>query len=297
MSDTHSDYQPQPGQAVQVSPHVWAIPLTFFLPVAGGPPRPRLVHAYVVAGARETALIDCGTATCAEAVVAGVAAAGLAPESIGRLVATHEHADHMGAALPLTQRFGWPVAAHAAARRWLEDAALQRRERPLHDFDTLMAGSVRVAQPLQEGEVLDLGNCSMRVLHTPGHSQGSQSLAVEPDGVLITGDALISAVAAPFYDDPAAVRATVAKLRGELTAGRRAVASHAPTPSLVDERALDETVAIVDRMAAAVRQAYAELGDEDEDALVRRALDLAGWPQQPVMPLTRITVRAHLASG
>jgi hydroxyacylglutathione hydrolase len=296
MSDNTSG-QPQSGDVTQVGPHVWAIPLTFFLPVPAGPPRPRLVHAYVVAGSREAVLVDCGTAACVDAILGGIAATGLTPEHIGRLVATHEHADHMGAALPLVERFGWPVAAHADARRWLEDAALQRQERPLQDFDALMAGSVRVAHPLREGDTLDLGDCHLRVLHTPGHSRGSQTLVVEPDGVLMTGDALISAVGAPFYDDPAAVRASVATLRAELRDGRRAVSSHAPTPSLVDERALDDTLTIVDRMAAAVRQAQAELGTGDEDALVRRALDLAGWQQQHVMSLTRITVRAHLATG
>ncbi len=294
--NTETGDQAQQGQAAQITSHVWAIPLTFFLPVAGGPARPRLVHAYIVAGEREAVVVDCGTAACANSVVAGIVAAGLAPAQIGRLVATHEHADHMGAALPLVEQFGWPIAAHVAARRWLEDAALQRQERPLHDFNTLMAGSVRITQPLQEGDILDLGGCHLRVLHTPGHSAGSLSLIVEPDGLIITGDALISAVAAPFYDDPAAVRASIAKLQRELMGGRRAVASHTPTPSLVDERALDETMTIVERMGVAVKQARAELDGGDEDTLVRRALDLAGWQQQPVMPLTRITVHAHLAS-
>ena len=49
------------------------------------------------------------------------------------------------------------------------------------------------------------------------------------------------------------------------------------------------------RLEAAVQQARSDIGAEDEDALVRHALDLGGWPQQAVMPLTRITVRSHLA--
>jgi len=294
MSDP-TNGQPHQGQAVQISPHVWAIPLTFYLTGPNGATILRLVHAYIVNGERERMLVDCGTAGCLPDVVAGIAAAGLAPEQISRLLATHEHADHMGSALLLTQRYGWPVVAHTAARRWLEDAALQRSERPLLNFETLMAGSVTVAQPLNEGDMIDLGGCGARVLHTPGHSVGSLSLAIQPDGVIITADALISAVAAPFYDDPAAVRASVEKLRRELAGGNRMVSSHAATPSWVTEQALDETVALVGRMEAAVRQAQSEVGAGDEDALTRRALDLAGWEHLAVMPITRITVRAHLA--
>lgn len=294
MSDP-TNAQASSGKAVQISPHVWAIPLTFFLPVAGGSSIPRLVHAYIARGSRESALIDCGTAACLPDVLAGIAAAGLAPGHIGRLVATHEHADHMGSAQLLTRRYGWRVAAHTAARRWLEDAELQHKERPLLNFDALMAGSITVAQALNEGDELDLGGCVLRVLHTPGHSVGSQSLVIQPDNVIITGDVLISAVAAPFYDDPDAVRESVGKLRRELAGGVQAVSSHALTPSLVTGQALDDTLTLIERMEAAVQQARSDVGVEDEDTLVRRALDLGGWPQQAVMPLTRITVRSHLA--
>lgn len=283
-----------PRAAIQVSSHVWAIPLTFSLPSANGPVVPRLVHAYIVRGSQGSALVDCGTAASLPDVVAGIEAAGLAPEQVNRLIATHEHADHMGAAALLVRRFGWQVAAHTHARRWLEDAALQRSERPLASFDTFMAGSVTVNQPLDEGDDINLGDCHMRVLYTPGHSRGSQSLVIEPDGIIITGDALISAVAAPYYDDPLAVRASVDTLRRHLTGDVRMLSSHAATPSFVTEHALDETVALVERMGTAVQQARTELGDGDEDSLVRRALDLAGWSRQPVMPITRITVRSHL---
>lgn len=294
MSDL-TNVQPRQGQAVQISPHVWAIPLTFYLTGPNGAAIPRLVHAYIISGERERVLVDCGPAGCLPDVMAGIAAAGLGPEHIHRLLATHEHADHMGSALRLTQQYNWPIAAHTAARRWLEDAPLQYRERPLPNFETLMAGSVTVAQPLNEGDVIDLGGCAARVLHTPGHSVGSLSLVIQPDGVIITADALISAVGAPFYDDPAAVRASVEKLRRELAGGSQMVSSHAATPSWVTAQALDDTLALVGRMETAARQAQAEVGAGDENALTRRALDLAGWTHQAVMPITRITVRAHLA--
>ncbi len=298
MSDA-TNAQGRPANAIQVSNHIWAIPLTFSLPTASGAAVPRLVHAYIIRGVRESALVDCGTAACIPDVVAGINAAGLAPEQMSLLVATHEHADHMGAAQLLIRRYGWRVAAHTHARRWLEDAALQQRERPLLNFDTLMAGSITVDQPVNGGDEIELGGCRMRVLYTPGHSCGSQSLVVEPDGVIITGDVLISAVGAPFYDDPRAVRASVDSLRHALAddEARQLLSSHAPTPSLVTAQALDETLTLVQRMEAAVQQARSEVGDDAGDAFVRRALDLAGWTQQAIMPLTRITVHSHVAGS
>jgi hydroxyacylglutathione hydrolase len=283
------------GNVTRISEHVWAMPLYFQRPGASGPAR--LVHAYLVAGAREAALVDCGTSTCQEQVEAGLAEAGHIPERVPWLIATHEHADHMGAARPLVERYGMRVVAHQAACRWLEDAALQARERPMPHFDLLMAGSVRVDRRVEDGDTMDLGGCTLRMLYTPGHSAGSMSLLVDPDGVAITGDALISAVGAPFYDDPAAVIASVERLRAVASDGARLLASHAASPSTVGPDALDETVALVERLAQGTRQALAELGDGDEDAFVRRALDLGGWPSQPVMPVTRITVRAHRASA
>lgn len=285
------------GTATRVSEHVWAVPLSFQRPGAGGAVISRLVHAYLITGTREAALVDCGTAGCREQVEAAIAGAGLTSAQVPWLIATHEHADHMGAALPLVERYGMRVVAHHAACRWLEDAALQARERPMHQFEMLMAGSVHVDRRVEDGETMDLGGCTLRVLYTPGHSVGSMSLLVEPDAVLITGDALISAVGAPFYDDPTAVIASVERLREVAGDGARMLASHAPSPSTVGPEALNETVALVERLAQGTTQAHAELGDGDEDALVRRALDLGGWPNQPVMPVTRITVRAHRASA
>jgi glyoxylase-like metal-dependent hydrolase (beta-lactamase superfamily II) len=280
--------------ALRVSAHVWAIPLHFALPLAGGRTAPRLVHAYIIAGASDAALVDCGTAANAQQVRAGIEGAGIALTDIHLLIATHEHADHMGAAHELVRASGWRVAAHRLARRWLEDADLQARERPLLGFGTLMSGSVEVSQPLDEGSALDLGGCTVHILHTPGHSIGSISLLVEPDNVLITGDVLIRAVGAPFYDDPRAVLASVEHIRHAINAQTAMLSSHAPSPSAVPPATLDETVALVNRLAAATEQAVREVPSGDGDALIRRALDLGGWPEQSVMPLTRITVQSHL---
>ncbi len=278
---------------VQVSAHVWAIPLRF-----GVPTPERLVHAYLIRGSSPsgTVLVDCGTRANAQQIVAGVRGAGVDPAEIDLFLATHEHADHVGAALELTQTYGWPIAAHRLARRWIEDADLQARERPLPHFDQLMGGSVPVQRPLVDGEVVHLGDCQLTVVHTPGHSVGSLSLVVMPDNVIISGDVIIQVVGAPFYDDPAAVRVSMATLRALIGPDTQLLSSHAPVPSRTDVAALDATLAWMDRLDAAVAAAWPDLAAPIDDDRIRQILDAAGWTHAPVNPVTRITIQAHRRS-
>jgi glyoxylase-like metal-dependent hydrolase (beta-lactamase superfamily II) len=46
-----------------------------------------------------------------------------------------------------------------------------------------------VDEELVDGQVLDVAG-GLRVLHTPGHTQGHVSLLHEPSGTLVTGDAI-----------------------------------------------------------------------------------------------------------
>jgi glyoxylase-like metal-dependent hydrolase (beta-lactamase superfamily II) len=45
---------------------------------------------------------------------------------------------------------------------------------------------------LTDGQVITLGEISLKALHVPGHSKGSLSFYSEQDGVVFTGDALFS---------------------------------------------------------------------------------------------------------
>lgn len=83
------------------------------------------------------------------------------------IVFTHGDADHLGAFKEVTEKLGAPVLIHEA------DAG--RLPRPPDKL-------------IDEGEVIQFGASSVRVLHTPGHTPGSISLA--GDGVLISGDTL-----------------------------------------------------------------------------------------------------------
>lgn len=89
------------------------------------------------------------------------------------VIDTHIHADHVSGARAL-------AAATGAALCMYEGADVRFPYRPLHD-----------------GDVLALGNVSLRVLHTPGHRPESVSLLVtnharsEEPSMAITGDTLL----------------------------------------------------------------------------------------------------------
>jgi glyoxylase-like metal-dependent hydrolase (beta-lactamase superfamily II) len=93
------------------------------------------------------------------------------------VVLTHHHQDHVSGAAEVARRLDLPVRAHPVV---LERAA-----------DVL--GHVRV-EPIEDGDVLDLGNLTLRAVLTEGHARGHLAFhAVEPN-VLISGD-LVSALA------------------------------------------------------------------------------------------------------
>lgn len=91
---------------------------------------------------------------------------------------THGHYDHTGAVPELREKYpGIPVYLHEA------DAAMTRK------IDSLMP-DIGETVPYGEGDEFSVGGLTVHVCHTPGHSQGSVTLAVE--NVLFTGDTLFA---------------------------------------------------------------------------------------------------------
>lgn len=67
-----------------------------------------------------------------------------------------------------------------------------------------------------DGDVFDLGGCTIRVVHAPGHTRGHCCFLIEPDGVLYLGDIDLSSFG-PYYGDAwsdlAAFERTLATVR------------------------------------------------------------------------------------
>ncbi len=175
---------------MQISRHVHLVPISFQVPVSPEQNLPRHVNLFPLYGRKTVVLVDSGVAGAEKTVFDYLAAAGRQPADLRLLILTHSHPDHIGAAAAIRERTGCQVAAHAAARPWIENTERQFRERPVPGFRQLVAGPVKVDRLLRDGERLEIDDLELKVLHTPGHSSGSISLHLPEDRVLICGDAV-----------------------------------------------------------------------------------------------------------
>jgi len=99
----------------------------------------------------------------------------LGNDRLVRIVTTHQHRDHWQALPAVVQATSAPVAAHP-----LDAGGLP----------------VPVAEPLEDGDAVSVGEARLRVVHLRGHTPGSVALLYDADGQLadaphlFTGDSL-----------------------------------------------------------------------------------------------------------
>lgn len=156
-------------------------------------------QAYLWRDDTELTLVDAGWAGSAQEVEAALRGAGLDPARIRRIVLTHCHRDHVGAAQVLADRFGAEIVAHPLDAPVIRgelpvpDPDLLDWERPLfeHGLTTPEAPPTRVDREVTDGEELGFGDGAV-VVHTPGHTPGSIAVHLPRHGVLFAGDTVAS---------------------------------------------------------------------------------------------------------
>ncbi len=154
-------------------------------------------------GARVTVLLGGGSVTLVDAgsigshlpISMGLGSLGSSLDDVERVVITHAHPDHCGGLGRMVGGRRMAVAAHrldagaveagvpALGGRGPVAAAL----RPA--LSRLMGVPVRVSERLEDGDVIGPGT-GLRVVHVPGHTDGSIALHLPREGILIVGDAL-----------------------------------------------------------------------------------------------------------
>jgi hydroxyacylglutathione hydrolase len=153
--------------------------------------RDNYAYALVDRAASEAVIVDPSEAG---PIAAYVAREGLC---VRHVLATHHHADHVGGATELCERFHVPLLAHDV------DAARLRNQGI-------------AAEGAGEGDLFTFGGAEFALLHVPGHTLGAACFVVRERASLprlFTGDTLfLGGCGRVFEGEPAMLRASLERI-------------------------------------------------------------------------------------
>jgi glyoxylase-like metal-dependent hydrolase (beta-lactamase superfamily II) len=142
-------------------------------------------------------LIDTGTPDMADMIVEGIRGLGHDPCAVGRILLTHAHPDHAGAAAFLQRALQAEVFCHPTEAELLRTGKVIRENfRPSPGllnrllYQTFISGAPQTVEPLEVDQLLTDGQeviGDIRAIHTPGHAEGH--LAFLWGETLFAGDA------------------------------------------------------------------------------------------------------------
>lgn len=208
---------------------------------SGGTPQPPLRAAIVpVTPLQQNCTLVWCTATMKAAVVdpggdlprirAAIAQAGVAVEKI---LLTHGHIDHAGEAKPLADELGVPIEGpHEADRFWLARLDEDGRHYGIRGV---------VFEPdrwLDDGDTVTIGDLTLDVYLTPGHTPGHIVFHHPPSQFALVGDVLFQGSVGrtdfPLSDHDALIRSVTDRLwpLGDVTF----VPGHGPASTFAHER-------------------------------------------------------------
>jgi len=134
-------------------------------------------------------LIDAGTGMNFETVKQNLSKFDLKPNDIELIVNTHCHYDHVGGDMNFIRSANCDVFIHE-----LEADLLRKGDGVITCAD--MFGKklepIDVAKELREGGKIELGELTLEVLHTPGHTAGGICLYAPKQRILFSGDTIFS---------------------------------------------------------------------------------------------------------
>jgi len=151
------------------------------------------INVGIVRDGKKALLIDCGDGSVSGALPK------LGITKVEQIVFTHHHRDQACGAYDLAAR-GAKIAVPEderdyfanPARYWNDEGNLWRVYRSFRPHSLMLTEPLRVDKTLRDGEQLTFGPAKIRVLGTPGHTEGAVSYVVEVDRkrVVFCGDCI-----------------------------------------------------------------------------------------------------------
>ena len=170
------------------------------------------------------------------------AAIGKVGVTVEKILLTHGHIDHAGAAAEFKEKHGLPIEGPHLADKFLLDGLADQGAM----FGLSGARNVTPDRWLAEGDTVEVAGATFSVLHCPGHSPGSVVLFNAAQRFALVGDVLfrgsIGRTDFPYGDHDALIDAIKTKL---FPLGDEVVfiCGHGPMSTLGDERKTNPFVA------------------------------------------------------
>jgi hydroxyacylglutathione hydrolase len=111
----------------------------------------RFVNCLIVFG-EKIALIDTGTRDSFPNIFKYIKENNRDISEIETVIPSHSHPDHIGSAAEIKNITGCRILAHESEKSWIENIAIQHRERPVPGFFELVDQSVKIDAFLEHGQ-------------------------------------------------------------------------------------------------------------------------------------------------
>jgi hydroxyacylglutathione hydrolase len=143
-------------------------------------------HSYVIKGDYMNVMIDSGSDQNFPVLQRGLKKIGMRVRDINLVINSHEHCDHIGANRYF-QEFAMIAAYRLAAKMVTGDYYVT-----MYKGNDLNEIPLHVHLWLENMTRIDLGNYSLRVFHTPGHTSGCISIIEASHGLLFSADSVFA---------------------------------------------------------------------------------------------------------
>jgi len=144
-------------------------------------------HSYVIKGDYMNVMIDTGSDQNFPVLERGLRHIGMKVRDVNLVINSHEHCDHIGA-----NRYFQETAMIAAYRLAASKMTTGDYYVTMYKGNDLNEPPMRVHLWLENMTRIDLGNYTLRVFHTPGHTSGCISIIESSCGLLFSADSVFA---------------------------------------------------------------------------------------------------------